>query len=155
MMKNFLENGEKIFGEKLQNVEYIDRSGVYGVIINKEGKVAVLKTTTGYFLLPGGGIENNETHKECLERELVEELGCKIDIAKYIGKASMYHLAKNNKYIVGIGYFYIVNLQCNTNYKIEEDKELLWIDPYECMKCLPLEHQSWAVSKATNINFSS
>ena len=153
MIENLLENEEKIFGEKLENINYIHRSGVYGVIVNNEGKVAVLKTTTGYFLLPGGGIENNETQKQCLEREVMEEVGCRIHIGKYIGKASLYHLAKNNKYILGIGYFYIVNLQCNTNYKIEKDKELIWMDPYECINCLPLEHQSWAVSKSIKYIF--
>ena len=148
MIENLLEDEEKIFGEKLENIKYIHRSGVYGVIVNNEGKVAVLKTITGYFLLPGGGIENNETHKECLERECLEEIGCRINVDKYLGKASMYHLSKQNKYILGIGYFYMVNLQCNSKYEIEKDKELVWMDPYECMKCLPLENQAWAVSKA-------
>lgn len=92
MLEDILENEEQVFGEKLQNVKYIDRIGVYGVIINNEDKIAVLKTETGYF--------------------------------------------------------YIINLQCNTSFKIEEGKELIWIDSYECMRSLPLEHQSWAVSQA-------
>jgi len=40
-----------------------------------------------------------------------------------------------------------------TDYKIEEDKELIWIDPYECTKYLSLEHQSWAVLKAIEYKF--
>jgi len=65
----------------------------------------IIKTSTGYILLPGGGIENVETHKECLEREFIEEIGYKIDIKKYIGKASMYHLSRENKYLCGIRIF--------------------------------------------------
>ncbi|HEY8890342.1 MAG TPA: NUDIX domain-containing protein [Clostridium sp.] len=137
----------KVFGEKLNGVNYIDRAGVYGIAINDEDKIATIKTPTGYFL-PGGGIENGETHKECLEREFIEETGYEISIENYIGKASLYHISKANQYLHGIGYFYIVNLKCKTNEKIEEDHELLWIEIGECIKCLFLEHQAWAVAEA-------
>ena len=33
-------NDAKIFGEKLDGVEYIDRIAVYGIVINNEGKGA-------------------------------------------------------------------------------------------------------------------
>ncbi|MCU9813306.1 hypothetical protein [Paraclostridium sp. AKS81] len=40
---------EKSFGEKIQDINYIDRIGAYGVILNEENKVAVVKTKKGYF----------------------------------------------------------------------------------------------------------
>jgi 8-oxo-dGTP diphosphatase len=72
MLENTLDNDEKTFGEKIKDIEYIDRIGVYGIAINVEGKVSTIKTPTGYFL-PGGGIENGEIHTECIEREFLEE----------------------------------------------------------------------------------
>lgn len=142
---------EKVFGEKLNGVSYIDRSGVYGIVINVEGKIATIKTPTGYFL-PGGGIKSGETHKQCLEREFIEEMGHEVAIEKYIGKSSLYHISKTNHYLHGIGYFYMVNLKSMTNKKIEEDHELIWIEPDECVKVLFLEHQAWSVLEALKFN---
>ena len=146
MSGNAVNSDQKVFGEKIDGVEYINRVGVYGIVIDNEGKIATIKTPTGYFL-PGGGIEDGETHKECIEREFIEETGFEVSIEKYIGKSSLYHISKTNKYLHGIGYFYIVNLKSMTNKKVEEDHELIWIEPVECVKGLFLKHQAWAVSE--------
>ena len=42
----------KIFGQK-EGAEYFDRQGAYIIPIN-DGKVAVVETPKGYFLLGGG-----------------------------------------------------------------------------------------------------
>jgi len=51
------------------------------------------------------------------------------------------------KHLHGIGYFYIVNLECKCAEAIEKDHKLIWLETTECIKSLFLEHQSWAVSK--------
>jgi 8-oxo-dGTP diphosphatase len=147
MSGDAVNSDEKVFGEKLSGVNYIDRIGVYGIVIDNEGKIATIKTPTGYFL-PGGGIEIGETHKECIEREFIEETGFEVLIEKYIGMASLYHISKTNQYLHGIGYFYTVNLKSMTNKKTEEDHELIWIEQGKCVRSLFLEHQAWAVSEA-------
>lgn len=147
MIENTLDTDEKIFGEKLDGIEYIDRIAVYGIVINNEGKVAVIKTPAGYFLT-GGGIENGETFKECIEREFIEEIGYKIQIEKFVGRASLYHMSKTNQHLHGIGYFYIVILECYCAAPIEKDHKLIWLEPHECIKSLFLEHQAWAVSES-------
>jgi 8-oxo-dGTP diphosphatase len=150
MIDSNFDIDDKIFGEKLENIEYIDRRAVYGIVINDEGEIAVIKTPTGYFL-PGGGIENSETYVECLQREFVEETGYEAEVEKFIGRASLYHTSKTNQYLRGIGYFYTASLKFETSYKVEMDHELLWVEPDQCIKCLFLEHQAWAVSKALGL----
>lgn len=54
---------------------------------------------------------------------------------------------------MGVGYFYVAKLKYETSYKIEMDHEMLWLEPYECIKGLFLEHQSWAVSRALSLGF--
>ncbi|MPM63116.1 hypothetical protein SDC9_109996 [bioreactor metagenome] len=147
MIENILNNDKKIFGKKLDGVEYINRIAVYGIVTDGEGKVAVIKTPAGYFL-PGGGMENGETHKECIEREFIEETGYKIGIQKFIGRASLYHISKTKQYLRGIGYFYIVSLENYYAAPIENYHKLIWIEPNECIKSLFLEHQAWAVSES-------
>ena len=135
-----------IFGEKISRVNYGERVAVYGIAIN-DRKVATVKTKAGYFL-PGGGIEKDENHSECLKREFIEETGYEIEIGRYIGNASIYHKTKTGEYKKGIGHFYIVNLTYDTKNKIEEDHDLIWLDINECSKKFFFEHQAWAVLEA-------
>lgn len=150
MQDNKLNIDEITFGENLENVEYFERKAVYGIAINEEEKIATIKTPRGYFL-PGGGIEENESHEACLNREFMEETGFEIKIGNYIGRSSLYHISKTYRYVHGIGFFYFVELTNKKNKGIEEDHTLKWIDTNECINKLFLEHQSWAVKKAMSM----
>ena len=63
----------KIFGDKCE-VSYVDRKGAY-IIPSHNGKLGVVQTSKGFFFL-GGGIDENETDIECIQRECSEEAGC-------------------------------------------------------------------------------
>lgn len=67
------------------------RTGVKAFIV-REGKVLVIKervrrngTETIIHDVPGGGIELGETLREALEREILEEVGLKINIQYPVG----------------------------------------------------------------------
>lgn len=154
MQNNSLDFDEATFGEKLENIEYFERIAVYGIVINEEGKIAIIKTPRGYFL-PGGGIEGSESHEQCLKREFMEETGYQITVENYIGRSSLYHVSKTYRYSHGTGYFYFATLTQKKNNGIEEDHKLIWLEPAECINGLYLEHQSWAVAKAMNIKRNS
>ncbi|HEC76494.1 MAG TPA: NUDIX domain-containing protein [Thermoplasmatales archaeon] len=51
-------------------------------IILKEGKILIAKRDEEKWEFPGGKVENGEEIKECLKRELKEELNINIDIVK-------------------------------------------------------------------------
>jgi len=54
----------KVFGEKKKDTEYKWRPAVYGLMFNEpKDKIAVIQISDGKYFLPGGGIENNETHE--------------------------------------------------------------------------------------------
>jgi len=59
----------------------------YGIILNKENKIALvyMKNRRNH-ILPGGKLENKETYKQALKRECQEEIGFDIDIKKFIGR---------------------------------------------------------------------
>ena len=71
----------KVFGIK-ENVNYTDRVGVY-LVPMKEGKIGVVETSKGYFLL-GGGLDSGENHEECLKRECLEEIGYTVSVGSKI-----------------------------------------------------------------------
>ena len=78
---------EAVFGEKLADQTYIDRKGVYAIIMNEKNEVATVKLPHGYFL-PGGGLEGEESKEACLRRECLEELGWEIEINEYVCQAA-------------------------------------------------------------------
>ena len=86
---NHMHNQEIEFGNKISGVNYRERLGVYGLILNADENIELVINGKGQFL-PGGGIEGDETHEECLKREYIEELGYNIKLGEYIGKASNY-----------------------------------------------------------------
>lgn len=136
------------FGIRINGVKYIERPGVYGLIFDKQMRIAVIKTSTGYFLLDGG-LDGDETHDQCLQRECLEETGYRVRLCEFIGKASAYiYSTKLNCYLKGTGYFYIAELIEKTEYKIEDDHELIWMYPEKAAKMMFLENQAWAIRKA-------
>ena len=84
---NFIEEQiafqEKWFKHILIRYPYITKThfGVYGTAI-KDNKILLIKKArgpyTGLYDLPGGSQEQNETYLETLEREIMEETGCKL-----------------------------------------------------------------------------
>lgn len=58
------------------SLEKFYRPSVRGIILDQNGKVAMIYSEKYHFYkFPGGGIEGNETHLETLKREIKEETG--------------------------------------------------------------------------------
>ena len=70
---------DDVFGEKLSGQTYVDREGVYAIILNDKNEVATIRLPHGYFL-PGGGLEGTESKEACLRRECLEELGWRLKL---------------------------------------------------------------------------
>jgi 8-oxo-dGTP diphosphatase len=114
------------FGEKLNGIEYIERPGSYGVLI-EDGRIGVVKSK-GYetYFLTGGGIDAGESETETLRREAREEIGFEIEIGEKIGAAREYFYSNGEKkYTVKKCYFYRVRLVGESDGKGKH--ELVWI----------------------------
>ncbi|KKP68485.1 MAG: hypothetical protein UR66_C0005G0032 [Candidatus Moranbacteria bacterium GW2011_GWE1_35_17] len=63
------------------------RKAARTVVFDNDNKIALLKVTNhNYHKLPGGGVEEGEDLAKALEREAMEEIGCKILVTAEIGK---------------------------------------------------------------------
>lgn len=136
---------DKIFGEKVEGAKYLDREGAYLVIIEGD-KTAVVKTHRGYFLL-GGGIEKDESHRECIKRECLEESGYDVQVESYIGSAEMYSIHDRLGYFHPIQYYYRGHLEKHVAEQIEKDHRLEWISLDEIDEKMYVPGQIWAVKK--------
>lgn len=139
-----VQMADKVFGEK-KDVQYTDRVGAYLLYV-KNGKLAVIKTGKGYFL-PGGGIEGNETHQECIIRECLEETGISADVGEYICSAESFLYHEKIGYFHPIQYYYAGEFPEKVSEPSETDHKLVWIDAELAKEKMKVEQQRWAVKK--------
>lgn len=93
-MKLIKEMRDTNFPEDMSAVRIREAARI--VLIDNEGKVPLLYVSKyGYHKLPGGGIDDGEDKKSALEREVLEEVGAKIEVANEIGKIIEYRLGEH------------------------------------------------------------
>ena len=97
-----------------------------GAIIFNDGKVLVVKQTSGFYGFPKGHVEIGETEKETAIREVKEETGLDIKIISDKRYTQSYIVKENvHKDVV----FFIAKLENNNEKRqVEEIEEILWID---------------------------
>ena len=73
-----------IVGEKYLGKWDKTRTACRGIIIDDEKILLSYETKNGQWMIPGGGLEDNETDKECCIREIAEETGMIVDVSECI-----------------------------------------------------------------------
>lgn len=145
-------SGEMEFGKKMDGVTYRKRDAVYAVIMDiRMNKVAIMMNNSKGFL-PGGGMNPNETHVECLERESLEETGFTLQVHHYLGNAKQYFQTRQKEYLLNDGHFYTGQFGLYASSPAEDDHMLVWMNFEEAKKILFHESHAWAVSEAAKEN---
>jgi 8-oxo-dGTP diphosphatase len=140
-----------IFGRRIKGQDYIARLGVYGVIRNEQGEVALLQTRRGYFL-PGGGVHGHETVEEALHRESMEECGYALHIGHRIGETIDYfYAAAEETYFRLHSVFFAAAFTVNIGEPREADHQLVWCSTQEAANCLSRPSQVWAIRQVLDI----
>lgn len=134
----------RIFGIK-ENVEYFDREGAY-LIAYRNNEIGVIKTPKGYFFL-GGGLENGESHLECIERECLEETGCSSNVEGRLCSAETYSNHPTLGYFHPIQTYYVGTLGDFESIPTETDHVLCWIEYDQLKGKMFVEMQNWALEQ--------
>lgn len=93
------------------------------------------------------GLENNESHKTCIERECLEEAGYSVDVKQKICSAETYTKHPAIGYFHPIQTYYVGELLEKTQIPIENDHEFLWVDYEQIRGQMYLEMQNWALER--------
>ena len=104
------------------------RLSSHAVITNENMDILVLKANYGErrFGLPGGALEPGETIHEALERECMEEIGCRISI-KYLSGV-YYHSAFNSQ-----AFIFRCEIPHGTKIKLSSEHSCFKYQPVELM----------------------
>jgi 8-oxo-dGTP diphosphatase len=134
-------------GNRVEGAAYVERPCAYAIVKNASNAIAVVRTRKGYFL-PGPG----ETLESGLRREIVEELGCELEIVDELCAAAQFiYETEEDVYWRKVGHFFSATLGKKVAEPIEKDHELVWCAPDECVKTLTQEFQAWAIRQAFKI----
>lgn len=119
------------------------RVGCRGVVIKDSLMLISHEVNTDYYLIPGGGLEGNETPEECCVREVQEETG-------YIVKPACHFLTINEYYgeYKFIDHYFLCDIigeseQNLTAAEIERGLIPEWVDPYKMLE-LYSKHNDFA-----------
>lgn len=67
------------------------RTACRGIIIEGEKILLSYETVTDQYMIPGGGLENNETDSECCIREIAEETGKIVEVSDCVLEIDEYY----------------------------------------------------------------
>ena len=132
---------DKDFGSFNEQSNDVPNGCARAVLFDENNKIALMympkfirNNSSDFYVLPGGGIENNETVEEALKREILEETGCNYHIVNEMGYFEI-NCAKDN--IIGLSYYFLLKIEGEkkqpqmTNDEINWQTKLYWCDPEE------------------------
>lgn len=138
-----LLNDEKITEEELKNFKY--RRVSRAIAFDTEGKIALVHAKIkNYYVLPGGGVRENETLEQGAIREAKEEAGCDVKIIDEVGIVKEYIKSKE---LINEQFCYVAKVigeKSNLNldeYEMEEGMEVVWVDINEAINLLKTNEQ--------------
>lgn len=112
---------------------------VYGIIMNDKNQILLsdeLRFGNAFTKFPGGGLEWGEGTKDCLKRELKEELGLSTEIGElfYVNDFAQLSAFRKNDQLFSF-YFFVKQIDCEqiktSNHTLpltEEGEKFRWVN---------------------------
>ena len=141
---------EPQFGSPQGGRHHRERPAAFGILF-EDGKIALVRVTladaTPPFLdLPGGALDPGETEDQALVREFAEETGLRVSAGHLFGRARQYFVTGKNEAVNNICAFFVAQPTAGSATKIEDDHELVWVEPLKALAELRHDAHAWAVA---------
>lgn len=119
------------------------RTACRGIIIENSKILLSYETVTDQWMIPGGGLEENENDKECCIREIAEETGILVDVSECMLEIDEYY--EDWKWI---NKYFICKITGTTETKLTQRErkvgmEARWL-PIDEIKDIFSKHNSYA-----------
>ncbi len=128
---------------------YVRRATAFGLLLH-EGRLACVRIDRGensYLDLPGGARDGDESEAEAVVREFREETGLRVAADVRLTEAAQFVDKSDGRTVNNTGGFWTLRLLDPTpSGKIEDDHELVWLEPVAALTGLRHEAHAWAVA---------
>lgn len=138
------------FGRCEAGAPYIARPCAFGIALNDDARIAVVRIARETYVswdLPGGMIDPGESEEQALVREFCEETGWSVRPGALVARAEQFTITRTGERRRNQCGFFLCALDAMTDGKIEDDHELVWLDPHEALTRLRHEAAAWAVTQ--------
>lgn len=139
------------FGAPEPGRTHRDRPAAFG-IAERDGLIALVRVRPeagGDWLdLPGGALDPGEDEVHALIREFGEETGLVVTAGRRITGFRQYFRLSSGEPVNNLGGVYVVQVTDeDAGLKIENDHQLVWLDPCEAVRRLRHDGHAWAVAR--------
>lgn len=139
------------FGKPEPGLDYRARPAAFGIVEDSVGAIALVRVTkpgkSPYFDLPGGGVDAGETEPQAIVREFGEETGLVVEADDLVTTVSQYFLKSDGQPMRNFGGIHSARLvRQQPDLKVEDDHELVWLDPRDAVVALRHDAHAWAVA---------
>lgn len=140
------------FGLPAPGKDHVPRPAAFGIAVDGAGKVALVRVRPAaggdWLDLPGGAVDPGEDEQRALIREFGEEAGLVITVGAAVVELAQYFVKSDGQAVNNQGSVYVVGtVRVDSSLKIEDDHELVWLDPSEAVRRLRHDSHAWAVAK--------
>lgn len=137
--------GVPVFGEHEPSFELVARPSAYGLLFDREQRIAVVQTRKGLWL-PGGGVEHGESRAQAVVREFREECGLVVIARELLTRALQYAPdVRARRCYAKTSSFHRVELAGPCGVPSELDHVLRWLAPHEAHAELFARSHAWAL----------
>jgi 8-oxo-dGTP diphosphatase len=139
------------FGAPTPGKTHTPRPAAFG-IAELEGRIALVRVRPAaggdWLDLPGGAVDPGEDESAALVREFGEETGLVIAVGPVVVAFAQYFEKSDGQAVNNQGHVHVVTVEReDPALKIEDDHELVWVDPVVAMRTLRHDGHAWAVAK--------
>lgn len=138
LLANF--NQENVSDDEAKQLQH--KHSTRGIVFDTDNNIALLFTQDkGYYSIPGGGVNDDETYEQGIIRECKEEVGCDAEIIKYIGTTLEY---RKNQKLLSESWGYILKIVGEKSLLVlvgdEDESEkstiVLWVPVLEAIRLI-------------------